>query len=580
MSIINKRPLNLVLVLTLLLSLILPSVSVGAVSHQDTGSLTIHKFEREPGATAEGENQTGPSAGVPSDAKPLAGVEYEVIQTHSFDGKDWNEVTDGEVRKVETGDTGIVKVDNLLVGRYTVQEISGPADIILNDEKFSVDIPMTYNGGKDLAYDVNIYPKNEKIRGAVELTKINEAGEILPGAQFELYNEAGTKVGEDLTTNNNGKVNAENLAAGNYYFQEKSTVGNHALNNSKVNFTVKKNQDGKEGKTEIVWETIDGFTKVDSNNPNNIMVTNYLQPNIEKYVEGDTTYFDRDQEFKYNIAITSPGDIKKYSKIAVTDTLDERLQFITNGSITDGWEVTGTTKDNVTLTHTGQKLEWKVKDLTKLTPNTDVKITFTAKIKSDANLSEGESGIPNKANLIFDNNRGQESEKDSTIIVTPRDGGMKVLKVDKNGGATLAGAEFKLTTDEAGNNIVDAKDTIIKVNNIATFSGKLENLSTNSGGEILITGLTPGNYYLHETKAPIYIADDGTNKSYRLLTKPERVEIIDNVDNKEVIVENSKSGWLLPTTGGLGTILFTVIGLALMAIALFAYLRRRKTAEQ
>lgn len=579
MSIINKRSLNLVLVLTLLLSLILPSVSVGAATHQNTGSLTIHKFEREPGATAEGENQTGPSAGVPSDAKPLAGVEYEIIQTHSFDGKDWNEVTDGEVRKVETGDTGIVKVDNLLVGRYTVQEISGPAGVILNDEKFSVDIPMTYNNGKDLAYDVNIYPKNEKIRGEVELTKVNEKGEILSGAEFELFKEDGTKESEELfTTNNYGKIGAQSLAAGKYYFQEKSTVGDYAVNNSKINFTVKKNQDGKEGKTEIVWETIEGFTEVDSDNPNNIIVTNYLKPNIEKNVEGDTTYFDRDQEFKYNISITSPGDIKKYSKIAVTDTLDERLEFITDGSITDGWEVTGTEKGNVTLTQTGQKLEWSVKDITELTPNTDIKITFTAKIKPNAELKEGESGIPNKANVNFNNNRGEESEKDSTIIVTPRDGGIKILKVDKNGGATLAGAEFKLTKDADGETIVNANGTTIKING-ESQTGNLENLATNAGGEILITGLTPGTYYLHETKAPMYTADDGTEKPYRLLTKPVEVEVIDNVDNQEVIVENSKSGWLLPTTGGLGTILFTVIGLALMAIALFAYLRRRKTAE-
>lgn len=460
-----------------------------------------------------------------------------------------------------------------------MKEIDGPEDVILNDEEFSVDIPMTYNDGKDLAYDVNIYPKNERIRGEVALTKVNEDNAGIQDVAFQLYKADGTPVGSELTTDVNGKINAEGLEAGKYYYQEKSTIGNYAVNNTKINFTVKKNQDGKDGKTEIVWETIDGFTQVDPNNPNNILVTNYLQPSIEKTIVGDTTYFDRDQEFKYNISITSPGDIKKYSKLAVTDTLDNRLSFITDGSITDGWEVSGTTKDNITLTQTGQTLEWSVNDLSQLTAGTDVQITFTAKIKPDAELNEGESGIANKATVDFDNNQGESNEKDSTVIVTPKDGGINIHKVDKNGGASLAGAEFKLTRDQAGDSIVNASNTSIKVNG-QSYTGNLENLTTNVGGEILITGLTPGTYYLHETKAPTYTANDGTNKSYRLLTKPETVEVVDNDDSKEVVVENSKSGWMLPTTGGLGTLLFTLIGLALMTIAFIAYLRRRKTAEQ
>lgn len=42
----------------------------------------------------------------------------------------------------------------------------------------------------------------------------------------------------------------------------------------------------------------------------------------------------------------------------------------------------------------------------------------------------------------------------------------------------------------------------------------------------------------------------------------------------ELKVENNKSGWVLPSTGGMGTMLFTVVGLVLMAVAAFVFFRR------
>lgn len=574
MSILNKRTLNLALVFTLILSLILPSVSFGEINHQERGSLTIHKYQQEKGDT-EG-TQTGPSVSIPEGSKALPGVTYEIIQTHSFDGRDWKEVAAGASYTEITNDKGKIELTDLPLGRYTVQEIDGPANVILNTNKFSVDIPMTYENGTKLAYDVNIYPKNEIIRGAVELTKVNASGDALKDVIFQLYKADGTKEGGELTTKANGKISVEGLAAGKYYFKEVATTGDYAVNQTKIPFEVTKDKDGKDGKFVINWTEVEEFAKVDSKNPNNILVTNYNQPDIEKDVEGDTNKFDRDAEFKYNITIKTPKDVKKYKKLEVTDTLDKRLSFITNGSIPNGWKVEGTDASNIdfTVSSDGQTLTWKLKNFEQLVANQDIKITFTAKIKPDADLGD----INNKANLDFDNNRGQDSDKEDNIIVTPRDGGVQVIKIDKNGGAKLDGAEFKLTTDKAGKNIVNAAGTSIKVNG-KSFTGKLENLATKNG-EILIEGLTPKTYYLHETKAPTYTDDDGSEKSYRLLTKPIEVKVADSTKNEEVTVENSKSGWVLPTTGGMGTILFTVIGLALMAIALFAYLRRRKTANQ
>ncbi|MBR1983867.1 MAG: LPXTG cell wall anchor domain-containing protein [Clostridia bacterium] len=80
-------------------------------------------------------------------------------------------------------------------------------------------------------------------------------------------------------------------------------------------------------------------------------------------------------------------------------------------------------------------------------------------------------------------------------------------------------------------------------------------------GEVRVVGFDNGTYYLEETEAP-----DGYNK----LTAPQKFIISDaNLDatfNGEIYSTGSgvhvvnKTGSMLPETGGLGTLLFTVLG--------------------
>ena len=123
----------------------------------------------------------------------------------------------------------------------------------MNKDAFSVDVPMTSKEGTELNYDVHVYPKNETVRGAVELIKEDEDGEKLSGVTFGLFNEDGTKAvdteGKEiptLTTGKEGKISVEGLAAGKYYFQELSTLPGLALNDSKLAFEVTKDASGQE----------------------------------------------------------------------------------------------------------------------------------------------------------------------------------------------------------------------------------------------------------------------------------------------------------------------------------------------
>jgi len=611
MAITKKKSLNILLAFTLLVSLFIPYTALAYDTKGDPNNptLTIHKKEQEP-KTPEGEEGTG-LPGQNAEGKEVEGVTYTLTLEDKYNAEEdkWEKVTNKKTITGITNKNGQVvftQADGLELGRYKVEETAGPDHVILNPGSFYVDVPMTSKDGKTLNYDVHVYPKNETIRSDVELIKKDENGNPLEGVSFKLYNADGTPAVDnknqevpELITGADGKISVTGLAAGKYYFQETKAPKGYTLNTTKIPFEVKKT--GEKGQEITVeWTNVDGIA-------DNGQVTNYNTPEITKDVEGkEISDMDRDKEYKYNLTIKTPKDIDKYKAIGVSDTLDDRLTFVNDGSLTDGWDVEGTDKSNVTFIQKGQTLIWEI-DPSKLSPGQEVKITFTAKIKPDAVLEDGETGISNTADLHFNNGKGSytkpadpdnpgpyepydpedpnkptetpDPEDPSTPknppVVVPTEGGMKIIKVQKgNLDNKLQGAEFKLTTDKEGNNVVDAKGTIIKVNG-ESFSGNLENLVTDENGEIVIEGLTPGTYYLHETKAPI---DEKDGKPYRLLTKPIQVEIENNkTKNKDITVENSKSGWELPTTGGIGTILFTIIGLALMITAFVLYVRRRQS---
>ena len=81
-----------------------------------------------------------------------------------------------------------------------------------------------------------------------------------------------------------------------------------------------------------------------------------------------------------------------------------------------------------------------------------------------------------------------------------------------------------------------------------------------SAGQVNVRGLKAGTYYLVETTAP---------EGYNMLTTPYEVTIngegtITGADNNLVKVVNEQ-GVLLPSTGGIGTTVFAVAGLVIMA---------------
>ena len=94
-------------------------------------------------------------------------------------------------------------------------------------------------------------------------------------------------------------------------------------------------------------------------------------------------------------------------------------------------------------------------------------------------------------------------------------------------------------------------------------------------GTLKVTGLDEGDYKFKETKAPTGYKVSSENKGFTI-TADETKEV--SVDAGEFV--NTKLS-ALPSTGGMGTYLFTIIGVVVMAGAAGAFfISRRKGSEE
>ena len=210
-------------------------------------------------------------------------------------------------------------------------------------------------------------------------------------------------------------------------------------------------------------------------------------------------------------------------------------------------------------------------------------VTYYAKVNKDAVVTE-----KNKAQLEYGNKPGETTTTTPSEAKTPTYP-LDIKKFAKNGGKTLAGAKFKLysnktdadkanenaikvsaVTDKAGHYVVDPTSTTTEFESVASIDAKNYNLHVN--------GLAAGTYYLVETEAPA---------GYNKLTDPIKVEITKDGDSwtiskndakeedKIIDVENS-TGSLLPSTGGMGTIAFTVVAALLVLGVAVSFIRDKK----
>ena len=221
-------------------------------------------------------------------------------------------------------------------------------------------------------------------------------------------------------------------------------------------------------------------------------------------------------------------------------------------------------------------------------------VTYDAKLNAKATL--GEAGNVSTASLTYSNNPYDEaSAKIVDDIATVYTFGIEVTKVQKGTTNPLSGAQFELK-DAAGNKL-DFTGTAGTYTKAAQGTAVL---TTDTNGKLTIKGLAPGTYKLKETKAPagyvlsaaeteITIADTNfngipdskeqptTDTTTTQTTTTQTTEKDKDNGLVSITVENTK-GFTLPRTGGIGTVLFSMIGIVLMGsgvLLVAVFLRKR-----
>ena len=201
-------------------------------------------------------------------------------------------------------------------------------------------------------------------------------------------------------------------------------------------------------------------------------------------------------------------------------------------------------------------------------------ITYTATLNNNETTAVNEKET-NKVTFDYSNYPYVASHVTKTASVDVTTFAIKVDKHEKDHNETkLANAKFDLyRTIYPGET-----ENVVTIPHANVQGVKLESGVTDGDGALTFAKYEANgakyDYYLVETKAP---------SGYNLLTNAVKVNFADadvagTAGVYTVDVENS-SGIQLPVTGGTGTIIFTVIGIALMAGAVVLLVFSRKKAK-
>lgn len=303
----------------------------------------------------------------------------------------------------------------------------------------------------------------------------------------------------------------------------------------------------------------------------------------------DSADYDITDHVPFQLTASLPTDFGKYTEyyLELKDTMSTGLTYDQNAKI---FLLNGTDKTDVTsqFTVSPDGSSYKINNLKSIpdvTAQSKIVVEYTATLNDNAFL--GSSGNPNSVVLSYSNNPNYtgsgessskgETPKDTVIIFTYK---VVVNKVDSDNNP-LTGAEFTLSKK------------------MPDGSSKNYTAVTNlEGTQFSFKGLDDGNYILTETKTP-----NGYNSIAPITFTVSATHSVDSADPELTSLNGSttdgtvtlsaledfstlstnivnKKGSLLPSTGSIGTRIFSIIGGIFTIVAVILLVTKRRVKNR
>ena len=318
-------------------------------------------------------------------------------------------------------------------------------------------------------------------------------------------------------------------------------------------------------------------------------------PTVVKKVKADnheTTFLSKDafvevgSQAHFSITATIPSNLTSYTNYTfqIVDTMSNGLTYQKDLEIRTAEDKTALKEtQDYTLNENGQTITVTLASKYVLeNQGKTIEITYSATVNSDALTREKET---NSVHIVYSNNPAAPDSTAKTVvdIVHVYNFDIVIDKVNGTDGTKkLKGAEFILYKENTDKKkLYCQRDETSGTVDWVSEKNDATKVTTDAQGAASFKGLNIGHYYLEEVKAP-----DG----YNTLEKPVGVDVLAYSANGQIdtnaelngnryqvtsTITNNK-GTVLPSTGGIGTTIFYVVGGLLMVGAAILLITKKR----
>ena len=439
-------------------------------------------------------------------------------------------VKNGGVAMSETDATGHAAASDMEQGVYLVVETRVPENVTSTCNPFFVSLPMTTINGAAWNYDVTVYPKNQTGNPTLDKT-VREA-----------TNSTGKNTGS-LTDITDGYAHTATASVGDTVdYQIISTLPTITSKASSLS----------------EYTYVDTMSKGIRYNKNDVVIEFFKDAGCTDKI---TTWDENSGKFT-----VAYDDAQNIMTIRMTEA--------------------GLVEINEAATVYTDSVKRGYSDCT-------MRITYAAALTADAQM--GDTDNPNEVVLTWrrTNNTYFDTLKDCCHVYTY---GIDILKQFSDNGGNLRNVKFKLHNDTDDCYIIaEQKDGVYYAKGLAAKKADATTFIPNTQGHIVVKGLeddtcslteiaTDKGYVLLKDAVKIVIKTAENGQCERCGTKLLTASATVNGKDASMTEGNAivpltvvnNPGFDLPKTGGYGTWMFTVGGVALLGAAAFIVIRSRK----